>query len=144
MPTTRVYSPTGWRALEANGASIADAAFAQADDAAFSLTTHGDDYPHLEMELVWAHGTAPTANSALVIFAQDVSVNGGNALAPSANNLRGVVATVLVTNTTSTQRARVDVIKAPTDANYWVHANGVTNGVSSGWTLRARAFTFSG
>lgn len=144
MPVTRVYSPTGWRVLEANGASIANNAFAQADDNDFALTTHGSDYPHLEFELVWQHATAPTANSVLQLFAQDRAVGSGaqDARPPSANNLQTLLATVRVDAVTTAQSKRFDVLKAPTNAAYWLYANGVTNAVSAGWTLRARAFSF--
>ena len=144
MATTRVYAPTGWRVLEDAGASIANSAFAQADLAAFSIANHGDNYPHLEVELVWIHATAPTANSALAVYAQDIGVNGYDARPPSANNLQKRVGSVTVDAVTTTQSSRFDIIKAPTNAWYWLQGVGITNAVTAGWTLRARAFTFAG
>lgn len=146
MAVSRVYSPSGWRTLEANGSSIASAAFVQADDADFSLAAHGNNYPHLEFELSWIHGTAPTAGSALALFAQDKNVYGGanSARAPSANNLQRLVATVATDAVTTQQYKRFDVLMAPADAAYWLYGSGITNAVTAGWQLRARAFTFEG
>ena len=144
MATTRVYAPTGWRVLEASGASIANNAFAQADDASFSIATHGDNYPHLEIEMVWIHSVAPTANSAIVVYAQDINVNGVDSRPPSANNLQTRVASALCDAVTTTQTKRIDIIKAPTNAWYWLQGVGITNAVTAGWTLRARAFSFAG
>lgn len=142
--TTRVYAPTGWRTLEAAGIAIANSAFAQADDASFSLATHGDNYPHLEMELTWTHGTAPTANSTLAVYAQDIGVNGVDARPPSANNLQKRVAVATVDAVITAQASRFDIIKAPTSAWYWLQGVGITNAVTAGWVLRVRAFTFNG
>jgi hypothetical protein len=125
-----------------NGGSIANNAFGQADDLSFSLVTDGGSRPNLEFELSWAHGTAPTANTALTVYAQDLNFNGTpDAQAPSANNLRRFVASVNVANTTSTQYARFDVMFAPADAAYWLLNTGTGQTVSAGWTLRARAWT---
>jgi hypothetical protein len=137
----RIYSATGWRTLEANGESIASGAFAQADDNDFSLADHGESYPHLELELVWTHGTAPTANSALFIYAQSKAINTANdQRPPSANHLPPIVAQVRVDAVTTTQAWRGDIMKAPTNAAYWLQAVGTSTAVAAGWTLRARAF----
>lgn len=131
-----------WVTLEASGASIANNAFGQADDLSFSLVTDGGSRPNLEFELSWAHGTAPAANTTINIYAQDLNFNGTpDAQAPSANNLRRLVATVNVTNTTGNQYARFDVFFAPADAAYWLQNVGTGQTISSGWTLRARAWT---
>jgi hypothetical protein len=131
-----------WVTLEASGASIANNAFGQADDAGFSLVTDGGGRPHLEFELSWAHATAPTANTSIVVFAQDLNFNGTpDAQAPSANHLRRVVGSALEANVTATQYARFNVMNAPADASYWLQNNGTTQTISSGWTLRARAWT---
>ncbi len=129
-------------ALEANGGSISAAAFAQANDANFSLSADGGNRPHLALEFEWTHGSAPTANSAIQIFAQDLDFFGGtnDALAPSANNLQRLVATILADASTSTQRRRIDVMFAPENAAYYVR-NGSNQTISSGWKLSARAWT---
>lgn len=146
MAVSRVYSPSGWRVLEANGASVSSAAFVQADDADFTAASHGSSYPHLEFEMSWIHGTAPTAGSSIAVFAQDKNVAGGanSARPPSANNLQKLVATIPTDAVTTQQYKRFDVLMAPTDAAYWLYGSGITNAVTAGWTLRARAFTFEG
>lgn len=131
-----------WVVLEANGGSIANNAFGQADDLGFSLVTDGGGRPNLEFELVWTHGTAPTANTALTVYAQDLNFNGtDDAQPPSANNLTRSVASVNVANVTTAQRARFNVMFAPAEASYWLHNTGTNQSVSAGWTLRARAWT---
>lgn len=138
--TIRDYG--AWVDLEANGGSITAASFVQADDADFSLATNGGSRPHLEFEFEWTHASAPTANTPVQVFAQDKTMFGGanHARAPSANNLQRLVGTVLADNTTSTQRRRFDVTFAPAEAAYYLR-NGTTQTISSGWKLRARAWS---
>lgn len=132
-----------WVTLESSGASIANNAFAQADDANFDMAVDGGNRPDLEFEIEFTFGTAPTANTALVLHAQDLDLFGGtdDMRSPSANNLAGYVASVVVENTTSAQRKRFYVVNAPSKASYWVQNAGTGQTVSSGWKLRARAVT---
>lgn len=132
-----------WVTLESSGASIANNAFAQADDASFDLAADGGNRPDLEFEIEFTFGIAPTANTALVLHAQDLDLFGGtdDMRSPSANYLAGAVASVLVENTTNTQRKRFYVQNAPTKAAYWLQNAGTTQTLSSGWKLRARAVT---
>jgi hypothetical protein len=139
----RIYAPTGWRILEDDGAVIANNAFVQADDNDFSLATHGDGFEHLELELVWNHTSAPTANSVLTLFGQDLAINtANNARAPSDTHLHRRLAAVRVDSVTSTQAWRGDILQAPPNFRLWVHGTGITNAVSAGWKARARAFRF--
>lgn len=132
-----------WVDLETNGASISNNAFGAADDAGFSLSSQGGNRPHLECELEFAYGSVPTANSPVVLHhaPQDLFGGSNDGRDPSANNLGGAVARVLVENTTSTQRFRFDVLLAPTDSKYWLQNASTGQTISAGWKLRARAWS---
>lgn len=133
-----------WVTLEAGGASIANNAFAQADDASFSLTTDGGGRPHMQFELEYAYTTAPTANTPIVLHAQDLDLFGGSddAAAPTANNLSGAKTAVLVEAQATTQRRRFELLNAPEHAAYWLQNAATGQTINSGWKLRARAFSY--
>lgn len=137
----RDYS--SWVDLEANGGSIANNAFGAADDAGFSLATNGGSRLHLEFELELAYASAPTANAPVVLHqaAQDLFGGSSDGRDPSANNRGGARAMVTVDNTTITQRFRFDVLFAPADSKYWLENYGTGQTISSGWKLRARAWS---
>lgn len=142
MPGESIRDYSAWRDLEANGAAVANNAFGEANDAQFNLTTHGGDRPHLQFELDFIFGTAPTAGTVLALHHQDHDFFGGatDARAPSANNLRGFLRSVLVENVTVQQLYRFDVMFAPTHAAYWLQNVGTGQSVSAAWRLRARAW----
>lgn len=131
-----------WVDLEANGASIANNAFAQADDAAFSLSADGGGRPHLQIELEYTYSTAPTANTPIILHAQALDLFGGaaDAAAPTTNNLSGAVWAVLVEARATTQRRRFDLLHAPEHAAYWLQNAATGQTISAGWKLRARAW----
>lgn len=132
-----------WVDLEANGAAIANNAFGQANDANFSLATNGGSRPHLELELEFTFGTAPAANTPIVLHAQDLDFFDGasDAGAPSANQLGGALGAVLVESVTTTQRKRLDLPFAPANAAYWLQNATTGQTISAGWKLRARAWS---
>jgi hypothetical protein len=132
-----------WVDLEANGASIANNAFAEANDAQYSMATDGGGRLHLELEIEVTFGTAPTANTQLIIYAQDLDLFGGtdDAIAPSANNSQLRVAVLSVSNVTTAQRRRLDILDAPRHAAYWLQNAATGQTISAGWKLRARAWS---
>ena len=133
-----------WVDLEASGASISNNAFVQADDAALDLSSYSDK-EHIQFELEAAYASAPTANTLIELHhvAQDLFGGANDGRDPSANNLGGILAGVLVDNTTSTQRWRFDVLLGPAHSKYWLRNNGTGQTISSGWKLRARAFSIA-
>lgn len=132
-----------WVDLEASGASIANNAFGEANDNAYNMATDGGNRLHLQFEIEFTFASAPTANTSLAIYAQDLDLFGGtdDARAPSANNLQRLVGSVVVENVTTAQRRRFDVFDAPTHAAYWVQNAATGQSVSAGWKLRARAWS---
>lgn len=129
-------------ALEANGASVANNAFGAADDAGFSLATDGGGRSHIEFELEITFGTAPTANTPVVLHhaPQDFFGGANDAAAPSSTNLGGWLASVIVDSATTTQRFRFDVLNAPANSKYWIQNAGTGQTISSAWKLSARAW----
>jgi hypothetical protein len=133
-----------WVDLEANGGTIANNAFGEANDASFSLATDGGNRPHLEFEIEVAFATAPTANTVLALHHVDRQMFGGanHGRDPSANQLGGYLCTAIqLENTTATQRARFDLMFAPTEARYWLQNVATGQTVSAGWRLRARSWS---
>lgn len=143
MAGESIRDSSAWVDLETNGASISNNAFAAADDAGFSLSSQGGNRPHLEFELELAYSAAPTANTPVVLHhvPQDLFGGTNDGRDPSANNIGGAVARVLVDSTTSTQRFRFDVLGAPTDSKYWLQNAATGQTISAGWKLRARAWS---
>lgn len=133
-----------WVDLEANGASITNNSFGQADDANMDLAATGQGgRPHVQFEIEFAFGTNPTANTPIALHAQDLDLLGGTSdmRSPSANNVGGYLTQVLVENTTSTQRRRFEVFDAPILAAIWLQNAGTGQTISTGWKLRYRSFT---
>lgn len=131
-----------WVDLETSGASITNNSFGAADDAGFSIATSGGTRPHLEFELEITFGSAPTANTPVELHHSAQTTFGGanHGRDPSANNLGGCIAGVLVENTASAQRFRFDVMFGPPDSKYWLRNFGTGQTISSGWKLRVRAW----
>ena len=132
-----------WVDLATSGASIANNAFAEAAASSYSMDSNGGGRLHLEVELEWTYATAPTANTQLIIYAQDLDLFGGtdDAQAPSANNAQLRVAVVSVANSTAAQRRRFDILDAPRNAAYWLQNAATGQTISAGWKMRARAWS---
>lgn len=142
MPGESIRDYSDWVSLEANGASIANNAFAAADDAGFSLATQGGNRPHLEFEVEFTFGTGPTTGALALHHApQDLFGGTNDGQTPSATNLTGLLTAIpIATGTTAAQRLRFDLMFAPTDSRYWLQNVGTAQSVSTGWRLRARAW----
>lgn len=136
----RSYS--SWVDLETSGAAIANNAFGAADDAGFDMSTDGGGRSHLEIEAEIPYGTAPTAGTPIALHHAPQDLFGGtnDGRDPSANNVGGWLASMVVENTTTTQRFRFDVLNAPSNSKYWLQNAGTGQTISSGWKLRARAW----
>lgn len=132
-----------WVDLEANGASISNNGFGEADDNDFDLSVDGGNRPHLQFELEVPYSVAPTAGAAIALHHAPQDLFGGvdDGRPPSANNLGGWLTNVLVENTTTTQRWRFDLLNAPTLSKYWLQNANTGQTIGTGWKLRARAWT---
>jgi hypothetical protein len=66
------------KTLEANGASIVNNAIAQADDASYSISADGADYPDAKFVLAVTFGTAPTEGTIVALLARPLNIDGTN------------------------------------------------------------------
>jgi hypothetical protein len=145
MPGEVIVDVGSWVTLEANGASIANAAYAEADDAAnrFRRVEDGGSRPHIEVELAFANSANASGSPFISIFQQVLNLFGGtdDAMAPSATNLRRfVLSEPTATGTTATQRMSFIVFDVPPEFSLWLQ-NGTGQAIAAGWTLRARGYT---
>lgn len=139
--SVRDYS--SWKTLEASGASIANNAFGEANDATWEQVADGGGRPHLQVEIVWTYGANPSAGGSLGIYSRALQINTTNdAAAPSASYLRRMIGNEPVNTAGTAHAQRFDVMNAPTQFSAWLYNNASGQSISSGWTLRVRAFGF--
>jgi len=125
------------KTLEANGASIANNAIAQADDATYDITADGDDYEDAKFVASFTFGTAPTEGTVLALYARPLDIDGTNdAEVPEAARPTVYIGNFVVNNVTSTQYAELVGYDVPDKADYYLHNNGTGQTVSAGWTLK--------
>lgn len=127
------------KTLEANGGSIASGAVAQANDATYSPSADGGNYPDADFVAAVTFGTAPTEGTALSLYARPLNVDGtGDAEAPEATrptifvgNFNGV------NNVTTLQYLVCSAYDVPAyECEYWLHNNNTGQTISAGWTLK--------
>lgn len=129
----RKYSATTIT-CEANGASCANGAIIDANDATYDLTAtdHADAPDALVVfEGTWA--TAPNASGPLILVIQALLVDGTNdEPAPTASYIPRRSATVYVKDINSIQRAEVYARDIPRKGRlHWLNKTGQT--LSAGW-----------
>lgn len=131
------------KTLEASGASIANNAVGQADDATYGVFADGDGFPDAKFVLACAFGTAPTEGTAIVLAARPLDIDGTNdAEAPEATRLGVVMGSFVVNNVTSTQYIELVARDVPWLASYYLFNNATGQTISSGWTLKVTPFTY--
>lgn len=126
------------KTLEANGASIANNAIAQADDALYDIDADGSSAPDAEFILGITFGTAPTENTGVDLYAAEQDIDGTtDEQAPEASAYRPRrICSFTVNNVTTLQTIKKFVQNVPTKAYYWLYNNGTGQTISSGWTLK--------
>lgn len=126
------------KTLEANGASIANNAIGQADDASYSLATDAAYYPDAQFVLTATFGTAPTEGTTIALYARPLDVDGtADTEAPETTRPTYQVGVFVVNNVTSAQTMVVYARDLPLLADYYLHNNGTGQTISAGWTLKA-------
>jgi len=132
------------KTLEASGASIANNAIGQADDASFGVVADGGNFPHARFVLAAAFATAPAENSVIALYARPLNIDGTNdSDAPEVS--RGVVfiGSFVLNNVTTTQYLEIKAYDVPWEAEYYLHNSGSGQSLSSGWTLKVTPFSFA-
>lgn len=128
--------------LEANGASIANNAIAQADDASYDVVANGSSYPHARFVLSATFAVAPTENTTLALYARPLDIDGtADADAPETTRPTVFIGTFVVNNVTTTQYLALYAEDVPWKADYYIHNNGTGQAVNAGWTLKLKPYT---
>lgn len=131
-----VYGTT--KTLEANGASTANNALSQADDANYDVVSDGGSYPDGEFVLSVTYSVAPVVGSVVAIYARPLDVDGTNdAQAPTAARPVQYIGQMVLENVTTTQYSHPILARdLPKLASYYIHNNATGQTISSGWTLK--------
>ena len=125
------------KTLEANGASIANNALAQADDASYSIITDGAYFPDADFVLTATFGTAPTEGAVLALYARPLAVDGtADTQVPEITRPTLFIGSFVVDNVTTAQTMTLRAYDLPTKADYYIHNNGTGTSVSAGWVLK--------
>lgn len=131
------------KTLEANGASITNGSVVQADDANYSISADGGNYPDAKFVASFAFATAPTEGTVLALYARPLSIDGANnAEVPEATRPTVYIGAFIVNNATTTQYAELVAQNVPWNAAYYLHNNGTGQTVSAGWTLKVTPCTY--
>lgn len=129
--------------LEANGVAMVNNAIARANDASYSIFTHGGARPNGRFVLSWAQATAPTEGAVISLLARPLNISGTND-AEAPETTRAVwLGDFVVNNVTTTQYAELYVDKLPWEADYYLYNNGTGQTISAGWTLSVDPYTLA-
>lgn len=125
------------KTLEANGASIANNAVAQADDATYDQVSDGAGFIYADFVASFTFGTAPTENTVIALYARPLDIDGTNdAEVPEAARPTMFVGSFVVNNVTTAQYATIIERQVPKLASYYLHNVGTGQTVAAGWTLK--------
>jgi len=127
------------KTLEANGASIANNALAQADDASYDQVADGAGFIYADLVATFTFGTAPTEGTVLALYARPLDIDGtADAEVPEASRPTMFIGSFVVNNVTTLQAATLLERQVPPLADYYLHNVGTGQTVSAGWTLKVR------
>ena len=125
------------KTLEASGASIANNAMGQADDATYSISADGSSAPDADFVLAATFAVAPTANRTLDLYAQELDIDGtSDAQAPTTTYKPRYIGSFIVNAVTTTQYLKVRGYDVPLVASYFLHNNATGQTLSAAWTLK--------
>lgn len=142
MANEAIYKTGTQKTLEANGASIANNALAQADDASYAVVADGGGYPDAEFVLTATFATAPTEGAALSLYARPLDVDGtSDTEIPETTRPTYPVGVFIVNNVTTAQLAICRARGLPMVANYYLHNNATGQTISAGWVLKVTPMT---
>lgn len=131
----RVYGTT--KTLEANGSSIVNNAIVQADDATYSTTSDGSNYPDARFAASFTFSVAPTEGTVLALIARTLDIDGtADAEVPEATRVDRYIGSFTVNNVTSLQYVECVATDVPVLASYYLLNSGTGQTVSAGWTLK--------
>ena len=132
------------KTLEASGASIASAAIGAADDAQYSTSADGANYPDAEFVVSFTFSVAPTENGILALICRTMDIDGTNdAEVPEATRADRFIGSFIVNNVTTTQYAALFARNVPQAGSYYLLNTGTGQTVSAGWTLKVTPMTYT-
>lgn len=130
------------KSLEANGAAIGTNAVVQANDATYSLSADGANYPDAEFVLKATFATAPTEGGVLALYARALNIDGtAGAEVPEAGLPGWFVGSFVVNNVTTAQSMILLATDLPAEAEYYIHNVSAAQTVSAGWSLKVKPRT---
>jgi Tfp pilus assembly protein PilW len=125
------------KTLEANGAAITNNAMGAADDATYSISADGASAPDAEFALAATFATAPTINTTLDLYAQELDIDGTNdAQAPTTTYKVRYLGSFAVNAVTTAQYLKCRAYDVPLVASYFLMNNATGQTLSAGWTLK--------
>ena len=125
------------KTLEASGASNANNTMVAADDATYGIVADGASYPDADFVLAVAFATAPTINTTIDLYAQELDIDGtSDAIAPTTTYKTRYIGNFVVAAQTATQYLKVRGYDVPLIASYFLHNNATGQTMSAGWTLK--------
>jgi len=130
------------KALEEGGGAIAANAVVQANDATYSLSADGANYPDAEFVLNVAFASAPTEGGVLALYARPLNIDGAaDAEIPEAALPVWFVGNFFVNNVTGPQWMTLLAHDLPAVAEYYIHNVSAAQTVSAGWMLKVKPRT---
>lgn len=130
------------KTLEASGASIANNALAQADDASYGIVADGASYPDARFVLTGTFSVAPTENATLALYARPLNIDStADADAPETTRPTQYIGVFVVNNVTSAQSLVCDAQNVPWEADYYIHNNGTGQTLGAGLKLLVTPYT---
>lgn len=128
--------------VEANGASIANNAIGQADDATYDITVSGNSYPDAKFVVALTFSVAPTEGTTVALYARPIDIDGTNdGEVPETTRPTVYIGSFVVNNVTTTQYIELYAQNVPWKADYYLHNNGTGQTISAGWTLKITPYT---
>lgn len=120
--------------------AVVDGAFSVAGDVVAGNWINDDDAPMAAVVLTCAYATAPTANTAVNLYARLMDINGTNdAITPDANNTHVYLGSFPLDDTTAQQNIPLDV-RLPNQYSSQVYQfylrNNAGQTMAAGWTLK--------
>ena len=125
------------KTLEASGASIANAAMSLATTSTYGIVADGASYPDADFVLSVTFGVAPTINTTIDLYAQELDIDGtSDAAAPTTTYKQRYIGSFVVNAVTTAQPLKIRAYDVPLVASYYLHNNATGQTMSAGWTLK--------
>lgn len=141
MANERILIKGTPKTLESNGASIANNALAQADDAGYDIFVDGSSYRDAKFALTITFSVAPTENTVVSLYARPLDIDGtADGEIPEATRPTVYVGAFVVNNVTTAQTIELLAEDVPWKADYYLHNNGTGQTIGAGWVLKVTPF----